>query len=128
MPKTVVRPSAWQPDPRGLHSPAIQANGFVFVSGTLPVDPDDGQIVADDIRSQTHQVLKNISAVLVAADSSLDQVVKTNIYLVRQEDFATMNEVYREYFPSEPPARATVCALLLRPGALIEIEVIAAVP
>jgi 2-iminobutanoate/2-iminopropanoate deaminase len=109
----------------GPYSQAIRTNGFVFASGQIPIDPESGKFVAGGITEQTEQVIKNLSRVLEAAGSGLNQVVKTTVYLVDMEDFAAMNEVYGRFFSEEPPARATVEAARLPRDARVEIEVIA---
>ena len=109
----------------GPYSQAVVANGFVFVSGQIPLDPATGQIVAGGIAEQTAQVFENIKNVLAAAGSSLDQAVKTTVYLKDMGDFAPMNEVYARYFPANPPARATVEAARLPRDVRIEIDCIA---
>ena len=109
----------------GPYSQAIKANGFVFVSGQIPIDPATGQFVSGGIREQTEQVLKNVSAVLQASGSGLDQVVKTTVFLTDMNDFAAMNEVYGKFFTDIPPARATVAAAGLPRDARVEIEAVA---
>jgi 2-iminobutanoate/2-iminopropanoate deaminase len=109
----------------GPYSQAIKANGFVFVSGQIPIDPRTGEFVQGGIREQTEQVLKNLSAVLEASGSSLDQVVKTTVFLADMQDFASMNEVYSTCFRETPPARATVAAAGLPRNAKVEIEAVA---
>ena len=109
----------------GPYSQAVVANGFVFVSGQIPLDPATGQIVAGGIAEQTAQVFENIKNVLEAAGSSFDQAVKTTVYLKDMGDFAPMNEVYARYFPANPPARATVEAARLPRDVRIEIDCIA---
>jgi len=109
----------------GPYSQAIKANGFVFASGQIPIDPATGEFVNGGIREQTEQVLKNLSAVLEASGSSLDQVVKTTVFLADMQDFAAMNEVYSAFFRETPPARATVAAAGLPRNARVEIEVVA---
>jgi 2-iminobutanoate/2-iminopropanoate deaminase len=113
------------PKPVGPYSQAIVVNGFVFVAGQVPIDPSTGKVVEGGIKEQTRRVLENVKAVLEAAGSSLDRVVKVNVYLKRAEDFAAMNEVYSQYFPKEPPARTTVVTDMVREEFLIEIDVIA---
>ena len=109
----------------GPYSQAVISNGFVFVSGQVPIDPATGQIVAGGIAEQTARVFENIRNVLEAAGSSLEQAVKTTVYLKDMGDFAPMNEVYGRYFPANPPARATVEAARLPRDVRIEIDCIA---
>jgi 2-iminobutanoate/2-iminopropanoate deaminase len=112
------------PKPVGPFSQAIKANGFVFVAGITARDPKTGQVIEDDITRQTELVIENIKAILEAADSSLDRTVKTTVYLKDMNDFDAMGKVYSRYFPSHPPARATVQVGQLH-GGRIEIELIA---
>jgi 2-iminobutanoate/2-iminopropanoate deaminase len=109
----------------GPYSQAIKGNGLVFASGQIPTDPTTGQFVAGGIAEQTEQVLKNLAAVLEAAGSGLDRVVKTTVFLVDMQEFAAMNEVYGKFFKEAPPARATVEAGRLPRDARVEIEAIA---
>ena len=109
----------------GPYSQAIKANGMVFCSGQIPIDPSTGEFVSEDVTEQTDQVLKNLSEVLKAAGSSLDQVVKTTVFLADMNDFVQMNEVYGRYFSGNKPARATVQAARLPKDARVEIECIA---
>jgi 2-iminobutanoate/2-iminopropanoate deaminase len=109
----------------GPYSQAIRVGDFIFTAGQLAVDSVTGQLVEGGIEEQTRQVLTNIAAVLEAAGSSLDRVVKTTVFLVDMDDFSIMNGVYGEFFASEPPARSTVEAGLALEGALLEIEAIA---
>ena len=113
------------PQAIGPYSQAVRAGGFVFISGQIPLDPKTGQFVEGGVREQTEQVLRNLSAVLEAAGTSLGRVVKTTVFLADMNDFAAMNEVYGRYFAEEPPARATVEAARLPKDARVEIEVIA---
>jgi 2-iminobutanoate/2-iminopropanoate deaminase len=113
------------PKALGPYSQAIKANGFVFASGQVSIDPATGQIVEGAIREQTHQVLTNLAHVLQAAGSSLAQAVKVTVFLADLGDFAEMNEVYADFFPSPPPARTTVQVSRLPRDARIEIDVIA---
>ena len=113
------------PAPKGPYSPAIRAGGFVFVSGQGPIDPATGDVVKRDIQQQTRLVLENVRAILGAAGSSLDKVVKTNVYLSDIANFAAMNEVYGTFFTAEPPARTTIQAAALPLGIDVEIDVIA---
>lgn len=112
------------PKPVGPFSQAIKANGFVFVAGITARDPQTGQVIEGDIRKLTERVLESIKAILEAAGSSLDRTVKTTVYLQDMKDFDAMGEVYSRYFPSHPPARATVEVARLH-GGRIEIELIA---
>ncbi len=113
------------PSPIGPYSQAVRANGFIFVSGQIPIDPASGEIVAGDIVAQTHQVLRNLKAVLESAGSSLAKVVKTTVFVADLGDFALLNQVYGEYFGDSRPARATVQAARLPKDARVEIEAIA---
>ena len=109
----------------GPYSQAIKVNGLVFASGQIPIDPASGQFVEGGIKEQTEQVLKNLAAVLEAAGSGLNRVIKTTVFLADMEEFGTMNEVYGTFFKDEPPARATVEASRLPRDARVEIEAIA---
>jgi 2-iminobutanoate/2-iminopropanoate deaminase len=109
----------------GPYSQAIKAGGLVFCSGQIPTDPATGQFVSDSVGEQTEQVLKNLSEVLAAAGASLNDVVKTTVFLADMNDFAEMNEVYGRFFSENKPARATVEAARLPRDARVEIECIA---
>ena len=109
----------------GPYSQAIKANGQVFISGQIAIDPATGQVIQGDIAAQTERVLKNVSEILAAAGSSLDRVVKTTVFLKNMAEFAAMNEVYGRFFSKEPPARTTVEAARLPKDSLLEIDVIA---
>jgi len=109
----------------GPYSQAIKVNGMVFCSGQIPIDPATGQFASEDVTGQTEQVLKNLSAVLDASGSSLEQVVKTTVFLADMNDFSAMNEVYGKFFSTNKPARATVQAARLPRDARVEIECIA---
>ena len=109
----------------GPYSQAIKANGFVFLSGQIPLVPETMQVIEGDIQAQTDRVFANIVAVLTAAGSSLDQVVKTTVFLADMNDFTVMNEVYARYFGDHRPARSTVQAARLPRDVYVEIEVIA---
>ena len=112
----------------GPYAQARVAGNLVFCSGQIPLDPVTGEMVgAGDVRRQTERVLENLGAVLAAAGASLASVVKTTIYLADLQDFGNVNEVYARYFPSAPPARATVEVAGLPKGALVEIDAIAVV-
>lgn len=109
----------------GPYSQAVKAGGMVFCSGQIPIDPATGEFVSDIVSEQTDQVLKNLSEVLRAAGTSLDNVVKTTVFLADMNDFAEMNEIYGRYFSENKPARATVQAARLPRDAKVEIECIA---
>jgi 2-iminobutanoate/2-iminopropanoate deaminase len=111
----------------GPYSQAIRAGGFVFASGQIPIDPSTGEFVKGGVGEQTEQVLKNLKAVLEAAGSGLDKIVKTTVFLADMKEFAQMNEVYAKFFSDAPPARATVAALGLPRDARVEIEAVALV-
>lgn len=109
----------------GPYSQAIKANGFVFISGQVAIDPANQQVISGDVSVQTERVLKNLSGILKAAGSSLEKVVRSTVFLKNMGDFAAMNEVYGRYFTSEPPARSTVEVARLPKDVLVEIDVIA---
>jgi 2-iminobutanoate/2-iminopropanoate deaminase len=109
----------------GPYSQAVRAGALVFASGQIPLDPQTGEFVEGGVAEQTEQVLRNLSAVLEAAGTSLDRVVKTTVFLADMNDFAAMNEVYGRYFSQDAPARATVEAARLPRDARVEIEAIA---
>jgi 2-iminobutanoate/2-iminopropanoate deaminase len=113
------------PQAIGPYSQAIKAGGFVFASGQVAIDPATQQVISGEIAAQTDRVLKNISGILKAADSGLEKVVRTTVFLKNMSDFAVMNEVYARYFTSAPPARSTVEAARLPKDVLVEIDVIA---
>ncbi len=111
----------------GPYSQAVISQGFVFLSGQIPLDPATAQVVDGGIEEQTERVFVNLRAVLEAAGTSLANVVKTTVYLQDMGEFARMNEVYGRYFPSNPPARATVEAARLPRNVRVEIDCIATV-
>ena len=113
------------PKPIGPYSQAIKANGFIYLSGQVALDPQSGEVVGSDIRQQTQRVIENIKGILEAAGANLHHVVKTTVFLKDMSDFSAMNEVYGRYFTSAPPARSTVQVSRLPKDALVEIEVIA---
>lgn len=113
------------PRPMGVYSQAIVSDGFVFVSGQGPINPETNEMELGDIRSETRRVLRNITAILEAAGSSLRDVVRIGVFLTDITDFAAMNEVFREFFPEDPPARTTVGVHL--PRMRVEIDCIARV-
>jgi 2-iminobutanoate/2-iminopropanoate deaminase len=120
--RTEAAPAPFQGAP---YSQAIEAGGFVFVSGQLALRPGEQELVPGDIGEQTEQVFANLRAILEAAGSSLEQLVKTTVFLQRLDDFAGMNEVYAKHVGGTPPARSTVEVAKLPSGALVEIEAIA---
>lgn len=109
----------------GPYSQAIAANGFIFLSGQIPLVPETMQVIEGDVRAQTERVFENIGAVLTAAGSSLAKVVKTTVFLTDMNDFTAMNEIYARYFGAHRPARSTVQAARLPRDVRVEIEVIA---
>jgi len=109
----------------GPYSQGIKAGGFVFVSGQVALDPKTGEMVGADVAAQTERVMQNLQAIVEAAGSDLDRVVKATVYLRTMKDFAAMNEVYKKYFKNDPPARATVAVAGLPKDALVEIDVVA---
>jgi 2-iminobutanoate/2-iminopropanoate deaminase len=111
----------------GPFSQAIRANGFLFLSGQIATDPKTGELLKGDAGAQTERALENVSAVLRAAGSGLEKVVRAGVFLKRMEDFAAMNAVYGRYFPTAPPARTTIEAARLPLEALVEIDVVALV-
>jgi 2-iminobutanoate/2-iminopropanoate deaminase len=113
------------PNPIGPYSQAIRTENLVFCSGQAGVDPQAGKLVEGGVEAQTRQTLTNIKNVLVAADSGMDLVVKTTVFLKNMSDFPKMNAIYAEFFPKDPPARTTVAAAELPLGALVEIEAVA---
>lgn len=109
----------------GPYSQAIRANGFVFVSGQVAIDPASQQVIAGDVAAQTDRVLKNLAGILKAAGSELGKVVRSTVFLKNMGDFASMNQVYAKYFTEAPPARSTVEVARLPKDVLVEIDVIA---
>ncbi len=112
----------------GPYSQAIKAGGFVFTAGQIPLDPASGKLVTDGIEAETERVMQNLSAVLAAAGSSLENVVKTTIFVTDIADFAQVNKVYGSFFEGNPPARSTVQVAALPLGAHVEIEAVAVLP
>ena len=109
----------------GPYSQAIRANGFVFVSGQIPLDPATQQLIAGDIQAQTERVLENLKGIVEAAGSSLDRVVRATVFLTDMNEFPAMNEVYARYFRNQPPARSTVQVSRLPRDVRVEIDAIA---
>lgn len=118
--------TAEAPQAIGPYSQAIEAGGFVFVSGQIPLIPATGELVEGSVEVQTARVLENLKAILEAAGSSLESVVKTTVYITNMDDFAKVNGIYGQYFEENPPARVCVEVSKLPKGALVEIDVIAA--
>ena len=121
--EAVSTPNA--PKAIGPYSQAIKANGFVFVSGQVAFDPATGNLISGGIEQQTEQVMKNLSAILQAAGSGWDKVVKTSVFLKNMSEFGQMNDVYGKFFKSAPPARSTVEVARLPRDVSVEIDVIA---
>ena len=115
------------PQAIGPYSQAIKANGFVFTSGQIAIDPATQQVVAGDVAAQTDRVLRNLSEILEAAGSGLGKVVRSTVFLKSMNDFAAMNQVYGQYFSSDAPARSTVEVARLPKDVLVEIDAIALV-
>ena len=121
--ETVVTDKA--PKAIGPYEQAVKVGGFVYLSGQIPLDPETGNLVQGDITVQVRRVLQNLKAVLEAAGSSLDRVIKATVYLKNIADFAAMNEVYAEFLGQAKPARSTVAVAELPRGALVEIDFVA---
>ena len=115
------------PAPIGPYSQAITVGNLIFVSGQTPLDPQTGELVTGNIAEQTTQVIHNLQAIVEAAGSSLDRVLKTTVFLADMDDFAAMNEAYGRFFNQAPPARTTIQAARLPRDARVEIELIAVV-
>ena len=115
------------PGPIGPYSQAVKTGNMVFCSGQIPIDPATGEFVSSDVAEQTRQVLINLSAVLKAAGTDLNNVVKTTVFLADMNDFTAMNEIYAEFFSDNKPARATVQAARLPRDARVEIDCIAVI-
>ena len=115
------------PRPAGVYSQGVQWERFIFTAGQVGIDPATGQPAPGGVREQTRQVLQNVAAILEAAGTGLDNVVKTTCFLADINDFSAFNEVYREFFPTDPPARSTVQVGLVPPW-LVEIEAVAVRP
>lgn len=125
--KTVIS-TELAPAAIGPYSQAIIANGFVYCSGQLPIEPTTGQLVGTTTEQQTRQLLSNLAAVLEASDTDLEHVVKTTAFLIDMADFAEFNAVYAEFFPENSPARSAVQVAALPKGARVEVEAIAVKP
>jgi 2-iminobutanoate/2-iminopropanoate deaminase len=122
-PEVIVSEKA--PKAVGAYAQAVKAQGFVFLSGQIPLDPSTGELVQGDVGTQTRRVLDNLKAVLESAGTSLSKVVKATIYLIDMNDFAVVNQTYAEYFPDAKPARATIAVAGLPRGSKVEIDMIA---
>ncbi|WP_126549711.1 RidA family protein [Dictyobacter kobayashii] len=109
----------------GPYNQAIRYGQFIYTSGQIPLDPASGEMVGDDVQTQTHRVLQNLQAVLKAAGGSLNSVIKTTVFLTQMSNFQAMNEVYATYFGDNAPARSTVAVVELPKKALVEIECVA---
>jgi len=109
----------------GPYSQAIRAGALVYTAGQVPIDPAIGKLIEGGVAEQTRQVLNNVKAILEAAGTSIDRVIKTTVFMSDLSQFSAMNAVYAEFFPSNPPARSTVQVAALPLGALVEIEAIA---
>ena len=125
--KRTVISTELAPKAIGPYSQAIRLNGLVFSAGQVAIDPAAGKMIEGDVAAQTRRVLRNVSAILEAAGTSLSKVVKTTVFLSDMANFKAMNEVYAEFFPEHPPARSTVAVAGLPLGALVEIECVALV-
>lgn len=124
MKKVILSQNA--PAPIGPYSQAVEVGPMLYCSGQIAIDPKSGQVLSGDVKAQTELVMKNIEAVLSAANLKFQNVVKTTIFLTDMKDFVTVNEIYGRYFPENPPARSTVAVAGLPKGVQVEIEVIAA--
>ena len=123
MREVISTPSA--PKAIGPYSQAIRANGLIFISGQVAIDPATQQAIEGDVAVQTERVMKNLSAILTAAGSRLDHVLRSTVFLKNMSDFAAMNAVYGKYFGAAPPARSTVEVSRLPKDVLVEIDLIA---
>jgi 2-iminobutanoate/2-iminopropanoate deaminase len=124
MGKDVIATSS-APAAIGPYSQAIKANGFLFTAGQIPLDPATGKIVEGDIIAQSERVMQNLAAILEAAGTSFDRVVKTTCFLANLDHFADFNKIYAASFTDQPPARSTVQVARLPAGALVEVECVA---
>jgi len=114
------------PAPIGPYSQAVRKNGFLFISGQIPLDPETGELVNENIQSETTQVMDNLNAILTEAGMTFDNVIKTSIFIKNMDDFATINEIYGSYFSDNPPARECVEVAKLPKDVNVEISAIAA--
>jgi 2-iminobutanoate/2-iminopropanoate deaminase len=109
----------------GPYSQAVKANGFIFVSGQIAIDPATQQLIQGDIQQQTERVMENLKGIVMAAGSTMEKVVRTTVFLADMNEFTAMNEIYGKYFPAAPPARATVQVARLPRDVRVEIDVVA---
>jgi len=114
------------PKPLGPYSQGIRVGNFLFISGQGPIDPQTGKMTVEDIETQTRQTLQNVKAIVEASGFSWNNVVKVSVFLKNSSDFQKMNEVYKTFFPENPPTRTTVQAGFVAAGMLVEIDAIAA--
>ena len=119
--------TAKAPQAIGPYSQAIKANGFIFVSGQIAIEPESGNIIGGNVTEQTERVMQNLAAILAAAGSGMERVVRSTVFLKSMADFPAMNEVYGRHFTAPPPARSTVEVARLPKDVLVEIDVIAVV-
>ena len=122
----IVAEGAPKPFQGAPYNQAINSGGFLFCAGQLGLDPESGELVEGGISNQTRRALENVRAILAVAGVGFAEVVKSTVFLTDLEDFAAMNDVYREYFTDEPPARTTIQVAALPAGAIVEVEVVAA--
>ena len=122
----IVAEGAPKPFQGAPYNQAIASGGFLFCAGQLGLDPESGELVEGGISNQTRRALENVRAILAAAGVRFEDVVKSTVFLTDLEDFAAMNEIYGEYFTSDPPARTTIQVAALPAGAIVEVEVVAA--
>ncbi|KAF2766579.1 YjgF-like protein [Teratosphaeria nubilosa] len=126
--KQVIHTTAAPPPLKGIYSQAIVANNTVYCSGSIAMDPATGKVIDGDIGAHTHQCIKNLTAVLEAAGTTIENVVKVNVFLADMKDFAAMNEVYCLYWGEQKPCRTCVAAKQLPLGTDVEIECVAVLP
>ncbi|MBC8172775.1 MAG: RidA family protein [Chitinophagales bacterium] len=115
------------PKPIGPYSQAVEANGFIFISGQIAIDPSTGNMINGDVKTEAEQVMKNLQAIITAAGGEMNHVVKCTIFLIDMKDFAEVNMIYGKYFTADPPARETVAVSDLPKNAKVEISAIVAV-
>lgn len=125
MPEKTIISTANAPKAIGPYSAGVRVGNFVYTAGQAGLDPQTGQMVEGGIEAETHQTITNLKHILEAAGSSLEQVVKTTVFLRDMNDFKAMNAVYAEFFSENPPARSTIQAAALPMGAAVEIEAVA---